>query len=131
MEKSEIKYSLNNIPTPSKESYQLNLVGKIESLVKRMRWRAFDYLNQQKCDNEIKETFGFKWRKCAPPCSYLIPFEKHLSDMVTSLKFRRVQDSFQRELSEVIRKIRPSQEPFTWQCYKNLSEGTTQTTSFN
>ena len=33
--------------------------------------------------------------------------------MVTSLKFRRVQDSFQRELSEVIRKIRPSQEPFT------------------
>ena len=113
MEKSEIKYSLNNIPTPSKESYQLNLVGKIESLVKRMRWRAFDYLNQQKCDNEIKETFGFKSRKCAPPCSYLILFEKDLSDMVTSLKFRRVQDSFQRELREVIPKIRPSQELFT------------------
>ena len=46
MEKSEIKYSLKNIPIPSKESYQLNLIDKIESLVKRMRWRAFYYLNQ-------------------------------------------------------------------------------------
>ena len=48
MEKSAIKYSLKNVPIPSKESYQLNLIDKIESLVKRMRWRAFYYLNQQK-----------------------------------------------------------------------------------
>ena len=34
MEKSEIKCSLKNIPIPSKESYQLNLIDKIESLVK-------------------------------------------------------------------------------------------------
>ena len=63
MEKSEIKYSLKNIPIPSKESNQLNLIDKIESLVKRMRWRVFYYLNQQKCDNNINETFGFKSRK--------------------------------------------------------------------
>ena len=41
MEKPEIKYSWKNVPIPSKESYQLNLIDKIESLVKRMRWRAF------------------------------------------------------------------------------------------
>ena len=41
-----------------------------------MRRRAFYYLNQQKCDNEIKETFGFKSRKCPAPSSDLIPFEK-------------------------------------------------------
>ena len=110
MEKSEIKYSLKNIPTPSKESYRLNVVDKIKSLVKRMRWRAFYYLNQQKCDNEIKETFDFKSRKCAPPYCDLTPFEKDSSDMVTSLKFRHVKDSFQRELSEDIRKIRSMQE---------------------
>ena len=46
-----------------------------------MRWRAFYILNQQKCDNNIKETFGFKSRKCLLPCSDLIPFEKDLSDM--------------------------------------------------
>ena len=34
MEKSEIKYSLKNIPIPSKESYQLILIDKIESSVK-------------------------------------------------------------------------------------------------
>ena len=114
MEKSEIDYSLKNIPTPSKESYQLNLIDKIESLVRRMRWRAFYYLNQQKCENEIKQTFGFKSRKCLPPCSDLIPFEKDLLDMVTSLKFRHVKDSFQHELSEDICKIKSSPNVFAF-----------------
>ena len=41
MEKSEIKDALRNIPIPSQKSYQLNLIGKIKSLVKHMRWRAF------------------------------------------------------------------------------------------
>ena len=81
MEKSEIKYSLKNNPILSKESYKLNVINKIKNFVKRMRWRAFYYLNQQKCENEGKETFGFKSRKCSLPCSNLIPFEKDLSDM--------------------------------------------------
>ena len=93
----------------TKEFYQLNLIDKVESLIKRMRWRAFYYLNQQKCDNNIKEMFGFTTRKCAPPCSDLIPFEKDLSDMVTSSKFGQVKDSFQRELNEDIRKIKSSE----------------------
>ena len=33
---------------------------KFENLVKCMRWRAFYYLTQHKCDNKIKETFGLK-----------------------------------------------------------------------
>ena len=83
-------------------------------LAKRMRWRAFYYLSQQKCDNNIKETFGFTSRKCPTPCSDLIPFEKDLSDMVTSLKFRHVKDSFQRELNEDIRKIKSSPNDFVF-----------------
>ena len=98
MQKSEIKYSLKNIPILSKESYELNLIDKIESLAKRMTWRAFCYLNQQKCDNNTKDTVDFTSSNCPPPCSNLISFEKDLSDMVTSLKFRDVKDSFQREL---------------------------------
>ena len=114
MEKSEMKYSLKNIPIPSKKSYQLNLIDKIESSVKRMRWRAFYYLNQQKCDNNIKETFRFKSRKCPPLCSNLITFEKDLSHMVTSLKFSHVKDSFQRELNEDICKIKSSLNAFVF-----------------
>ena len=55
MEKSKIKYSLKNIPIPTKKSYQLNLIEKIESLVKCMRWRSWYYLNQQECDNDINQ----------------------------------------------------------------------------
>ena len=109
-----MKYSLKNIPIPSKKSYQLNLIDKIESSVKRMRWRAFYYLNQQKCDNNIKETFRFKSRKCPPFCSNLITFEKDLSHMVTSLKFSHVKDSFQRELNEDICKIKSSLNAFVF-----------------
>ena len=114
MEKSQIKYPLKNIPITSTESYQLHLIDKIERLVKHMRWRAFYYLNQQKSNNEIKETFGFRSMKCPPPCSGLIPFEKDLSDMVTSLKFRHVKDSFQRALSQDIRKIKSSPNVFVF-----------------
>ena len=114
MRKSEIIYTFKNIPIPSTEAYQLNLIDKIESLVEHMTWRAFYYLNQQKCDNEIKETFSFKSRKCPPPCFDLIPFEKDLSDMVTSLKFGNLKGSFQRELSEDIRKIKSSTNVFVF-----------------
>ena len=62
-----------------------------------MRKRAFYYLNQEQCDNNIKETFNFKSGKCPRPCSDLVPFEKDLPVMVTSL--RHVKDSFQRKLN--------------------------------
>ena len=114
MRKSEIIYTFKNILIPSTEAYQLNLIDKIENLVEHMTWRAFYYLNQQKCDNEIKETFSFKSRKCPPPCFDLIPFEKDLSDMVTSLKFGNLKGSFQRELSEDIRKIKSSTNVFVF-----------------
>ena len=114
MEKSEIKYSLKNVPIPSKESYQLNLIDKIESLVKRMKWRAFCYSNQQKFNNEFKETFDFKSKRCPPHCSDLITLEKDLSHMVKSLKFIHVKHLFQRELSEDIRKIKSSPNVFVF-----------------
>lgn len=60
MEKSEIKYLLKNIPIPSQESCQLNLMDKMDSLFKLMRLIAFYHLNQQKYNNNIQETFGFK-----------------------------------------------------------------------
>ena len=56
----------------------------------------------------------FKSRKCPPPCSDLIPFEKDLSGMVASLKLRHVKDSFQSELSEGIRKIKSSPNVFVF-----------------
>ena len=67
---------MKNISIPSTESYELNLIDQIKKVVKCMAWRTFYYFNQQKCDNNINETFSFKSRKCPPRCSNLIPFEK-------------------------------------------------------
>ena len=39
MEKLDINYSMKNIPIQYSESYLIKLIEKIESVVKRMRWR--------------------------------------------------------------------------------------------
>ena len=71
---------MKNIPIPDKKSYLLKLVEKIESVVKRMRWKAYFYLqrennvensnNSDSFDNglddsnvERKECYGFKSSK--------------------------------------------------------------------
>ena len=44
MERIKFDYSLKNIPTPSKIWYQLRLIDKIESVIKRMHWKAHFFL---------------------------------------------------------------------------------------
>ena len=45
MEKIYFNYSLKNIPVPSRTSYKLQLIDKIESVIKRMPWKAHFFLN--------------------------------------------------------------------------------------
>ena len=40
MEKLKFEYSTKNIPLPSEGSYKLQLIEKIEMVIKRMRWKA-------------------------------------------------------------------------------------------
>ena len=44
-------YSLKNIPTPNITSYQLKLTEKVENVIKRMRWKANFFFN----DNNAEE----------------------------------------------------------------------------
>ena len=60
MEKLDIDYSLKNIPIPSNESYLIKLIEKIESVVKRMRWRAHFFLQEKHESNIRREDVGFK-----------------------------------------------------------------------
>ena len=41
MERINLNYSLKNIPTPTKSSYQLKLIQKIERVIKRMKTLVF------------------------------------------------------------------------------------------
>ena len=53
------------------------------------------------------------------PCFDLIPFEKDLSDILTSLKLRHVRDSSQRVLNKDIRVIKISPNVFVFAVKTN------------
>ena len=53
MERISVNYSLKNIPVPPPPSYKLKLTEKIESFIKRMRWKANFNLNK---DDENRNT---------------------------------------------------------------------------
>ena len=100
MEKISFNYLLKNIPFPDKSSYTLKLMEKIESVVKRMQWKAYFYLNKETQEKQQKNTFGFKSQHHPPQCNLLEEFEKDVFDIIKSIKFRKVRNKFQEELKE-------------------------------
>ena len=52
MEKLNFGYSLKNIPTPDEKSYKLRLLEKIEIFIKKMRWIAIFFINNNKKASE-------------------------------------------------------------------------------
>ena len=47
-------YSLKNIPLPSRRSDKLQLIDKIESVVKRMRWKAIQIETSSRPTDRIR-----------------------------------------------------------------------------
>ena len=117
MERINLNYSLKNIPILIKSSYQLKLIDKIESVIKRMKWKTLFFLrgnsNTNKAKNNDtteseKDTFGFKSKQHPAQINELQSFEKDLLDMIKSIKFRNVKDGFQTKIKNDISKIRSS-----------------------
>ena len=79
MEKINFNYSLKNIPTPTKASYQLMLMEKFESVIKRMRWTAHFHLKKD-TSNIAYANYGFKTRNYPQQCKEMQNFEKDLLD---------------------------------------------------
>ena len=103
----QLDYSLKNIPIPSEDAYTTRLIEKVESVLKRMRWKAFFYLKGPTTDDP-KETYGLKSRKCPPQVDELKAFEDDALKMIEMIEFRRVADPFQQRLRSDIQKIRAS-----------------------
>ena len=59
-----MNYSKKNIRLPSEEEYKVQFISKVESLVKRMRWKALQFLGKLK--TQQKESYGFYCRKYSP-----------------------------------------------------------------
>ena len=77
-----IDCSLKNIPIPPDRVYKKGLLAKVESVVRRMRWKAFFFLRGEQMEDAGDNLFGFKTRKSPPPIAEMKGFEDDLVSMV-------------------------------------------------
>ena len=108
-----IDYSLENIPIPSADSYKRRLIEKVESVIRRMRWKSFFFLKgSEEVEDEGQENnnYGFKTKAYPPQVEELKPFENDLLRMVEGISFRNMSDSFQVKMKADIKDIRNSKE---------------------
>ena len=104
MERFDLPYSKKNIPVPNKKEYKLLITAKTESFIKRMRWKALQFLG--KLPPSDKETYGFRSRKCPPVVQELTDFEDGLWKMVNNIEFRHVNNPFQEKMKKDIKDIK-------------------------
>ena len=105
------KYSMKNIPIPSKSEYMKKLIAQMEKVVKNMRWKALFFLKE---DENYKETvekiechgkeekYGFKSVKKPFAIKEMEDFEKEFYGMAKNMEFIKdiKLDDFQKEMKE-------------------------------
>ena len=113
MERINLGYSVKNIPFTNERKYKLQLVEKIEAVIKRMRWKAI-FCNTPSEERQPNiETYGLKSSNCPRQVKELIPFENDLMQLAKDIKFRRTKNNFQVRLKEDIRNITNSDKTLT------------------
>ena len=66
---------------------------KVESVIKRMRWKSLGFLN--KLGNSEIETYSFPSSKCSSTVDELSVFEQNLLMMIKNIEPRKITDVFQ------------------------------------
>ena len=113
MEKINLGYSIKNIPIPNERSYLLQLMEKIEAVIKRMRWKVLFHNKEDEKNDHIPETYGLKSDNCPAQIKELVPFESDLIQLIKNIKFRKVKNDFQKKLSKDIRDFKSSNKTLT------------------
>ena len=111
MRQFRFEYSLKNIPIPSKDNYLRNLIEKVESVLKRMRWKAHFFLKGEK-NQENTNHFGLSSNKTPPTILELKPFEEDVLKLLENIKFRDTKNHFQENLANDLKKINSSDKIF-------------------
>ena len=106
MEKRNFGYSLKNIPIASKNAYMKKMMEKVESVVRRMRWKAIFFENEKAGASKI--TYGFKTNKAPDKMELLNPFENDLYNMIWNIQFNPRRNTFQRQLACDVKEISTS-----------------------
>ena len=105
MKKFNMGYSTKNIRLPSQKDFLQRLIEKTEHFLRRMRWKAFFFLNPGSSTSS-KNTYGFKSTKNPPPIDELKEFEDEMLKMVQSTKFKRVNNPFLNKLKDDTHQIK-------------------------
>jgi hypothetical protein len=105
MEPMNLGYSIKNIPLAQPSDYLKCLINKTESLLRRMRWKAFFYLNPQ-AQSRQKETFGFNTTNSPKPVAELNEFESKILHLIQSVEFKKTNCEFQNQLSQSAKDIK-------------------------
>ena len=119
---------MKNIPLPSKGAYRKNLIHKLESFIKRIRWRSFFFEKKNESQNEVTTNFGLNSVKTPPKNDQLNQFRSDLYNMVQNIEFRNLTFNFQGRLSDDIIHIKkypklliPTKKPNNLYEVKNIT----------
>ena len=110
-EKITIDQSVKDIPVPNNYTYIKRFIVKLESFIRRLRWKAFyfDHKNNESDDKIDNEYYGFKTERSPPQHPSLAGFENDLYDLTRSIQFHKLSNKFQHQLSETIKNITSSE----------------------
>lgn len=100
MEKVWLGYSRKNIPIPTRREYEMLFMEKVDSLISRMRWKAWHALNPGRV--AVLETFGFRTTKAPPSVPQLKEFEYDLCEVLKNIKYDDRRNEFQRKMTSDI-----------------------------
>ena len=94
----------------SDKEYIKQFIDKTEQFLRRMRWKAFHFLNQK--TSAAKETFGFKTKNCPPVIDELRNFEEGMTQIIQKVKFRKINCQFQNDLKNDITSVKSDNRLF-------------------
>ena len=85
---------------------------KLDSFIKRLRWKAFFFDTDNQNKENDKPTYGFKTEANPPQHEGLKNFEHDIYKMVRRVQFKPVKNKFQSELFQDAKRIRNSSKVF-------------------
>ena len=80
------------------------MIVRTEEFLRRMRWKAFHFLNPVTAAD--KETFGFKTKNCPPTIEEMKPFEEGMMKMIQNIAYKDVKCQFQQVLKNDIASVK-------------------------
>ena len=109
IKKAKFDFFLNNIPTPKKRTYKLQLIDKINLIIKKLQWKAIIFINNNKETSELCASglvFSLKSNTCLLRLKELIPFKHDFFDLVRNIQLYKVKNDFELKLHKDLRKVR-------------------------